>query len=1157
MQFSRLRLSGFKSFVDATELDISSGLTGVVGPNGCGKSNLVEGLRWVMGETSAKRMRGGEMDDVIFNGTSTRPARNLAEVALLVDNSDLKAPNSFNDSSELNVIRRIERSKGSNYRVNGRDIRSRDVQLLFADAGTGARSAGIVSQGKIGALINAKPSERRILLEEAANIRGLYTRRHEAELRLKAAETNLERLEDILTSIQSQLKGLQQQAKQAVRYRAVNDQIRQAESVLLFSRWQSILLEKEVATENHRVSNNKVRTATEFAARASTKRADVAEKLPSLRAKDVEAAASLQTITLGMNELDGEQGRIDSAMTETVTRLMQISDDISREGSLEKESSEAVKKLKIEYADIENDLTNDEDSQKKAASFLTEINREADLLELKAAEITERIALDEANRSSFGRQLKLATEREERLIIQIADTKTQRVVLEENSVSAVYVEELNSVVRKSNDVANKANEKLGFIENEKTICADFVDKAYTSVQEVSAGLARLEAESGSLSAMLSGDLDNVLTPIVDEIEVEDGYETALSAALGDDLTAPIKKDGIISEKRFWTKNGSKHPGSSLPVGVEVLANKVSVPQELQERMKQVGIAGDVETALRLQTELMHGQCLTTLKGGLWRWDGYVADVDIVTSAEIRIQHRNRIKEISLNVESLSEEKKTLTAALTELRERLEGLVEQEKTERLRYKDAYEKLDQARQRLTDASARISEWKNSANRLDEIIHQLTSDKSEALGQKQLAEKELGALEDIQGLRAVNSENREKLSKQRSDLVDARAAYGEIVRLSKERTARLASIRIEDKKWIERSQRARIRIVELESRKQFEKSEIERLEKRPEEIMAQRKELMDKGQIAEVTRKSSADKLAVAEIAVNEADTVSRQADQDLSKIREERVRTEAALEQVNHSVELTKERIKERLECAPENILERANIQSSEGLPDLEATESRLERLTRERERIGPVNLRAEIEVTELETQLSTMEKEKGDLTGAIDRLRKAITSLNKEGRDRLIEAFDTVNKHFQELFIRLFGGGTAHLTLVEADDPLDAGVEIMTSPPGKKLQSMSLLSGGEQALTALALVFAAFLTNPSPICVLDEVDAPLDDSNVDRFCSLLSSISKTTKTRFLIITHHRLTMARMDRLYGVTMAEQGVSQLVSVNLEGAEELREAV
>lgn len=1157
MQFSRLRLSGFKSFVDATELDISSGLTGVVGPNGCGKSNLVEGLRWVMGETSAKRMRGGEMDDVIFNGTSTRPARNLAEVALLVDNSDLKAPNSFNDSSELNVIRRIERSKGSNYRVNGRDIRSRDVQLLFADAGTGARSAGIVSQGKIGALINAKPSERRILLEEAANIRGLYTRRHEAELRLKAAETNLERLEDILTSIQSQLKGLQQQAKQAVRYRAVNDQIRQAESVLLFSRWQSILLEKEVATENHRVSNNKVRTATEFAARASTKRADVAEKLPSLRAKDVEAAASLQTITLGMNELDGEQGRIDSAMTETVTRLMQISDDISREGSLEKESSEAVKKLKIEYADIENDLTNDEDSQKKAASFLTEINREADLLELKAAEITERIALDEANRSSFGRQLKLATEREERLIIQIADTKTQRVVLEENSVSAVYVEELNSVVRKSNDVANKANEKLGFIENEKTICADFVDKAYTSVQEVSAGLARLEAESGSLSAMLSGDLDNVLTPIVDEIEVEDGYETALSAALGDDLTAPIKKDGIISEKRFWTKNGSKHPGSSLPVGVEVLANKVSVPQELQERMKQVGIAGDVEAALRLQTELMHGQCLTTLKGGLWRWDGYVADVDIVTSAEIRIQHRNRIKEISLNVESLSEEKKTLTAALTELRERLEGLVEQEKTERLRYKDAYEKLDQARQRLTDASARISEWKNSANRLDEIIHQLTSDKSEALGQKQLAEKELGALEDIQGLRAVNSENREKLSKQRSDLVDARAAYGEIVRLSKERTARLASIRIEDKKWIERSQRARIRIVELESRKQFEKSEIERLEKRPEEIMAQRKELMDKGQIAEVTRKSSADKLAVAEIAVNEADTVSRQADQDLSKIREERVRTEAALEQINHSVELTKERIKERLECAPENILERANIQSSEGLPDLEATESRLERLTRERERIGPVNLRAEIEVTELETQLSTMEKEKGDLTGAIDRLRKAITSLNKEGRDRLLEAFDTVNKHFQELFIRLFGGGTAHLTLVEADDPLDAGVEIMTSPPGKKLQSMSLLSGGEQALTALALVFAAFLTNPSPICVLDEVDAPLDDSNVDRFCSLLSSISKTTKTRFLIITHHRLTMARMDRLYGVTMAEQGVSQLVSVNLEGAEELREAV
>jgi chromosome segregation protein len=460
-------------------------------------------------------------------------------------------------------------------------------------------------------------------------------------------------------------------------------------------------------------------------------------------------------------------------------------------------------------------------------------------------------------------------------------------------------------------------------------------------------------------------------------------------------------------------------------------------------------------------------------------------------------------------------------------------------------------------LSAAVQEQSDWNNSVSRLDETIKQLTMEGQEAEKQKATAGKDMESLDDIEKLRAENAANREKLSLQRSKLVDARAAYDEIVRLSRDRTRRLEAISIEHKTWLERSEQAKIRIEKLESRKGFEQSEIDRLEKRPQEIVAQRNDLMDRGQVAEASRREVADLLAASEVELNDADKISRQADRDLAERREERIRTEAALEQVNHSLKTIKDRIEERLECLPEQILEKAGIDNSEELPDLTTTEARLERLTRERERIGPVNLRAEIEMEELDEQLTTMEKERDDLTGAISRLRRAISSLNKEGRDRLLQAFDTVNNHFKELFVRLFGGGTAHLTLVEADDPLDAGVEIMTSPPGKKLQSMSLLSGGEQALTALALVFAAFLTNPSPICVLDEVDAPLDDTNVDRFCSLLTDICQTTQTRFLIITHHRLTMARMDRLYGVTMAEQGISQLVSVNLEGAEELRDVV
>jgi chromosome segregation protein len=1153
--FSHLRLSGFKSFVDSTELDISNGLTGVVGPNGCGKSNLVEALRWVMGETSAKQMRGGEMDDVIFNGTSDRPARNVAEVTLSVDNPDLTVPGPFTDSTELNIARRIERNKGSNYRINGRDVRSRDVQLLFADAGTGARSAGIISQGRIGTLINAKPSERRILLEEAANIRGLYTRRHEAELRLKGAETNLERLEDVLTAIHSQLKGLNQQAKQAVRYRTVNEQIRQSESILLHVRWESKVSEQKTISEISKESDNMVREATETAAKASTIRANLAGELPNLRNKESAASAGLQRLSLAINELDGEQSRINSAVTEAANRLVQMSDDLVRENALAQESINSVRQLKAEYIELQKELIGEEERHKDVSGSLEEINREADLLEKKVAEIAEKIAKNEASRTSFLRQINLSSEREKRLQQQIKHSEKQRIELGEIEGSADQIKKIELELEQATKSTNESTVKLDNIEKEKSQHASYVDKSYTEMQEIAAKLVKLNAESESLGALLSAELGQGLIPIVDEIVIASGYEAALAAALGDDLTAPIETENSELEKRVWTKNSTKHSGCELPEGVQSLAEKVRVPVELQERVKQVGIVNDVESAMMLQAKLAQGQCLTTLEGGLWRWDGFVAGIGTISAPEMRIRQRNRLRSIESDVRSLLNEQKDAAEVLAKLREHLDVLDDQEKIERVKYKNSYEKLDEARQKLGDMKRFISEWNSKIARLDDILIQLKIDSAEAKTQKELAGKEVGLLDNLESLKAENLKNRLNLNDKRSQLVDARSAYDELMRGAKERNIRLQAIGLEDKAWLERKDEAESRMKELSSRKKLEESEIKRLESRPEEIEMQRIELINSKQVAETARKEAADSLIMAESSLNDADIISRKADKDLASKREERVRKEAVLEQVNQSLEVLKERIKERLECLPEEILKNASINVSDVLPDIEATESRLERLTRERERIGPVNLRAEIEVAELDTQISTMEKERDDLTGAISRLRRAISSLNREGRDRLLQAFDTVNKHFQELFIRLFGGGTAHLTLVDTDDPLDAGVEIMTSPPGKKLQTMSLLSGGEQALTALALVFAAFLTNPSPICVLDEVDAPLDDSNVDRFCSLLADISKTTKTRFLIITHHRLTMARMDRLFGVTMSEQGVSQLVSVNLEGAEQLRD--
>ncbi|MBH68724.1 MAG: hypothetical protein CMM58_10265 [Rhodospirillaceae bacterium] len=1156
MQFDHLKLTGFKSFVDPTELDISNGLTGVVGPNGCGKSNLVEALRWVMGETSAKQMRGGEMDDVIFNGAMNRPARNIAEVTLVVDNSDRKAPAALNDSEELSVARRIERTKGSNYRVNGRDVRSRDVQLLFADAGTGARSAGIVNQGRVGALINAKPSERRILLEEAANIRGLYTRRHEAELRLKGAETNLERLEDILNSVQGQLRGLNHQAKQARRYRTINEQIRQSESILLHVRWTAVKLEQKAASLSLHEADQGVQGATEAAAKASRIRVEAAEKMPQLRQQEAENAASLQRLNLSLNELRNELVRIDAARSECTDRLDQISNDIEREQALANEAAVAVGELNKELSDIKIDMAGEGERKGVAMAALENINKQTHELETQVSQIMESIASNEARRSSLDQQVRIAIEREERLNRQLEDVEAELNQTDAVNSLKLSMETLENSVQQASEIAVKVTNDLETTGKKKVDHERRVEEAHQTLREISANVVGLNTEAESIRSLLSEKTTDGIEPILDNVNVEQGYEDALAAALGDDLTAPVetKTGGLLP--RFWLKILSVGTAPKLPNGVPSLAEWVSAPIELERRLKQIGVVDSEQTAMKLQSSLLQGQCLTSIKGGLWRWDGFVSRNEITSQSSIRIDQNRRLRELSVELERAIELKKRAEKALELETTKLDELDAIEKEARKNYKDAFEKLDNARQNLLDIKHSDTELSNKLIRLTETRVQLVEDINDSCRQQEMAKNDIESLEDLQLLQSKSQKARDELLGCRENQAVARSHYDEMNRESKSRQIRLSVIRNDLETWLERTKKAELRMSDLESRKNTGVAELKRLDERPEEVRNQQKQLQISTEKMEKERKEAADNLAVAETALLEADKHAREMDLDLGSKREERIRAEATLEQVNYSITTLEERILERLGYSPEEILLKSGIESDSAIADVDSIEAKIERLGRERERIGPVNLRAEIEVQELQEKISSMERERDDLNGAIDRLRRAISSLNREGRERILEAFDAVNKHFQELFIRLFGGGSAHLTLVEAEDPLEAGIEIMTSPPGKKLQVMSLLSGGEQALTALALVFAAFLTNPAPICVLDEVDAPLDDSNVDRFCSLLTDLSKTTQTRFLIITHHRLTMARMDRLFGVTMAEQGVSQLVSVNLEGAEELRES-
>jgi chromosome segregation protein len=860
MKFKKIKVTGFKSFVDPTEITIEEGLTGIVGPNGCGKSNVVESLRWCMGETSPKSMRSTGMEDVIFSGTSDRPARNNAEVTISLDNKDRTAPAEFNEEEEIQIKRKIEKDRGSEYRINGKEVRARDVQRLFADLSTGAHSPSLISQGRVGALINAKPIDRRAVLEEAAGISGLHSRRHEAELKLKAAETNLQRLKDIMRQLNSQITNLKKQAQQAETYKTISSEINRLEGVVMYLKWYNLKESFEKSNENLQSSESEIRKYTLEVTQATTSQAKANEKIQPLREKEIEAAAKLNRINLERESLDHEEERIKEAKNNLERTIQQIIGDFEREQFQLKDASKDLEILNAKKNHTDNDQGIHEVDNEKIDS----LKEEKDQLE-----------------------------------VQIAD-------LEKN------IEQYNTIKNSKRD------------DWQRTIVSN----------------------------------ENIMSKQSTLKEVE-GYDDTSN----------------------WTKIFTDKFYASL----SEISQKVSEAEEISNKAKTA-------------------------------------------------------------YEKASNDAKDAATLSLELREKL--------------------------RQKDIEQKYSDWTYEFQRLN---------------------------------KSIKSANEH--------------------------------------------------IEELTLRKKKSEEELKKISSRPEEIAQRRGQLIETKGFAETERQFAADRLAEADNELKKIEGSLRSAQNDLANIRESKGRTEATKELAESRLKELDEESQEKFYCKPQDIIQKLEITD-----DLEAmrfnmdrNEAKLDRLKQQRETMGAVNLRADLETKEIDDELETMSTEKNELDAAIKKMRESIEELNKEGRARLLKAFDTVNNHFKDVFVKLFNGGKAHLELVDADDPLDAGLEMMVSPPGKKLQSMSLLSGGEQALTAMSLIFAIFLTNPSPICVLDEVDAPLDDANVERFCNLLDDISAKTQTKFMIITHHALTMSRMDRLFGVTMAERGVSQIVSVDLKRAEEI----
>jgi chromosome segregation protein len=1153
MKLTRLKIAGFKSFVEPVEFLIEPGLTGVVGPNGCGKSNLVEALRWVMGESSHKSLRASGMDDVIFAGTNTRPARNSAEVMLVVDNAARTAPAAFNDADLLEISRRIEREAGSAYRINGREVRARDVQLLFADAATGARSHAMVRQGQIGEIIAAKPQARRRILEDAAGIAGLHTRRHEAELRLKAAEDNLLRLEDVLGEIDGQVEALRRQSRQAQRYRALSADIRKLEALILLIAFTEA---RDAAAEAERALEADVRLVaerTQAQAEAAKAQAIAAHALPKLRQAEAEAAAALQRLVLARNELDGEERRARERQHELERRIVEIDRDLAREQASTQDAAATLERLTGEQESLGEPDADAAEAAQELEARLSEGEGELAAAEQALAALQAEAADAAARHAAFERSLADERARSDRAAAERLGIEQQLAALDAAEGGGEALERLREEMAFAEEAVLLAEEEMaaGRLKTETARAAEAA--AATPAAEAERTAQRLETEARTLAKLVAPPADGQWYGIIDAIKVAKGFETALGAALGEDLDAPTDPDAPA----HWGGSEPEADDPALPADVRPLSEVVEAPPALTRRLRQIGVVAAAEGAA-LGRQLKPGQRLVSPEGQLWRWDGFTVASDAPSAAARRLAERNRLAELEQNAaearavaDTAAAQVKVAAAAVAEAAAAEAAALDAERAARRR-------LDKAREDLAAAERRAAE--TAAKRSGMIAAQQRAMAAEAEAAAKIEEVE-AALDDLAPAPDLDARlmgARTVVAEKRAAAADLRAALQGLQREAELRRQRRSALATEIEAWKARSARAAEAAAELAERRAATETELEQLAEMPDLFLEKRRGLLSRISEAEERRKTAADDLAAAEAELAEADRAAKAALDAMGAAREARAGTEARLEAARAKLAEVTRAVAEALESAPSPaaLREQAGVAADAALPPAQAVESRLADLRADRERLGAVNLRAETELAEAEGKRDGLVGERDDLTEAIRRLRQAISSLNREGRERLLVAFETVNSHFQQLFTDLFGGGTAELTLIDSDDPLEAGLEIVARPPGKKPQVMTLLSGGEQALTATALIFAVFLTNPSPVCVLDEVDAPLDDANVERYCELLRDMARQTETRFIVITHNPITMAQMDRLFGVTMAERGVSQLVSVDLEVAERILEA-
>ncbi len=1328
---TRLRIAGFKSFAEPTIVEVLPGLTGIVGPNGCGKSNVVEALRWAMGETSAKSLRGGEMEDVIFAGTATRPGRNLAEVALSLEDAAGLAPPPQAEADDLEIVRRIGRGDGSTFRVNGREVRARDIQTLFADIGSGARASAMVSQGRVAALIAAKPEDRRSVIEEAAGIGGIRARRHEAELKLRAAEANLLRADDLKGQLEAQRQGLQRQARQAARYRNLSGLTRDAEAewlAILAGRAEAALTSADAALATARAAT----TEAEAVAEQAALRAFAADRdLPDPRAAEATARTALERRRLEAETLAGAEAAARAALAAAIARRDQIAQDLDHAQAAGRDADAALARLAAEAADLATAEASLPARQATAAEALAEAATAAAAAEtalsaatetaaeaaarnsaaIAAAAVAEQRARDGAARhaarlaernAALAEQVPPATLAAAETAVAAAEAalaealaaltaaetgraeataaadaaaraatadaaarthasqalaaareKARALAAEGDRIARDHATALAALTPAETQGAAAAT--LAAAERAQGDAAAALDQAAATLAaaaraeaaararaaEAEAARARAGAEAQGLTDLLSARDTGGATPVLDAVTLPPGLEAALGAALGETLESPADDPPFkdLGALRWWRALPLLDPTPALPLGATPLSRLVEAPAALLRALSQVGLLPEGSDGAAMQAALRPGQMLVTAEGALWRWDGHTARAGAPTPGAVRLRQRNALRAArrrldqeeaaaadALRARQAAEAAATgatadeararaardaadaalaaarkhaarLAAEAAETLARIEALAPQRDRSAAEAAAAAAALAEAESALAalpdptvtaaagaeaaarsnaatnaEAAARsarqaaeraLAEARTAAARLsaqaagaearlaalEPDILRLAEDAATAAAA--LAEARSVALPDLDTLRTASDTARAQSQSARAAEAEARRLAADLAAEAPRLSARRAVLTADAAAWRNRAEDAAARLDALASRQAAALAEVDAAAEAPDDAAARRAGAARSLAEAEAIQAAAAAALTAAETEARAAVEARRQADATFAGARETQVAADAALRAAQTQGQATAARILERLG-------EDADLpEPPEDLSDAaeEKARRRADRLAREREEMGPVNLRAEIELAEVEDRAATIETDRAEVASAIAKLRGSVGWLNREARERLRAVFDRVDVEFRALFSRLFGGGRAHLALVGSDDPLEAGLEIFAEPPGKKLSSLSLLSGGEQALTALSLIFAVFRCQPAPVCVLDEVDAPLDDANVERLCDLLDHMATEGGTRFLVVTHHPLTMARMHRLYGVTMQERGVSRLLSVDLGRAVELAE--